>query len=639
MYTAPKSIKETFMEFWDKEYDEIFLSMAGLADIWEGPLEGSSAGMGEGTGTILAIKIFGDKIFIAQGGGLQTTIKVLSPNGVQIYNLGSQLSLMTHTAQDVYGSMAIISEDELILGYMYINLKLLFMAPYGIDLAGMWRNPSVKVVPVRVSSSSWVVALRSGQEWRLMITKKESPEDCLPCKTKENASRDRTSFTCREESYSRNALVIDGYTASRDDMGSGNVSLSVTAMGGYGNMEAIRKPPTDDKKCLEAIDEYTVAFNRSKISPADVGEIGQKMSSNCSKVLFLNMLQIVEYKSESTALYNRYIKNFISGNSDNMELFNDSKKLIQLILPMLSELKDTSSDSELLRDIFSDEVWWAPIWFIANRIKLTAEVNLDTNAYTFIHNVEYEDFIAVLVAAANISSVDYQGIPLKMGWVIMAGKNQTPVKYGKESVTYYRFPFAICTSTRPLCKMGAFDFRSVCEIETRADGVLVWTWVDKSTLSNKQYIILRCYKVSNDGILSTLAEETIGYTMSPVEDSAKAVSVDPEYGYWIVRDYYIKDSTNGGIGFVESKVAIPQEMGELYNTSQVSAYANCNEMGGTEGSSTSTRKYSDGLLDRHWDKFDLDDDKIESLAWGNNGPQYRFVSGYTGYQIHSASEL
>jgi len=637
LYSAPENIKSTFMEFWDKSYDEIFLSMAGMADIWEGPTE-DGFGYEDGTSTILAVKIFNDRIFIAQGGGLQTIIKVLSPNGVEIYDLGSQLNLMTHTSQDVYGSMAIINDHELVLGYMYINLKMLFMAPYGIELSGLWRNPAVKIVPTRVSSSSWIVGIRDNLNWTVFITKKESPEDCLPCDSKRKAARESVEFECREEKYGRHAMVISGYKASRAALGGGGASMSVTRMGGFSKMERIQKPVTDNKRCLEAIDQYVSVFNKAKISPSDVGEIGQKLTSSCSRVLYLSMLQIVEYKTQTTAMYNKYIKDILKGEMDNDWLHSKSKDLVQLISAMLSELKGTSADSELLKSIFSDQIWWGPIWFIANKDKLKKNGE-DVNAYNLLHNIKYDDFAEVMLMATSSANGNIETEPLPMGWIIMANKNKTPVKYGKSSMTYFRFPFSICTSTRPLFKVSNMDFRSICEVETRADGVYVWVWVDKSTLWNKQWMVLRCYKISNDGVSKVLDEVTIGYDMSPVDDSAKSVGVSEDNKYWVVRDYYLKDSVNGGIGYVESKVHISEDMQDIYSASSTFYYSNLNEMSGAEGSSTSTMKYKDGGLERHWEKFDLDDDKIKTLAWGNDGPQYSFVSGYTGYQIHVSGEL
>ena len=639
LYSSPEEINSTIMEFWDKDYDEIFLSMAGLANIWEGPVAEVDSPFMSGAGTILATKVYNDKIFIAQGGGASTLIKVLSPNGVEIYDLGSQANLITHTAMDVYGSMAVINDYEIILGYLYINLKMLFMAPYGIDLSGLWRNPAVKIVPVRVSSSSWIVGIRDSFGWSVMLTQKEGPENCLPCETKEEMASEHNGFSCSELQYGRHAMQITGYKASRSMLASG-ASLSVSNMGGYGKMERIKRVEHDNEKCFRAIDAYSNAFNRSKISPTDVGEVGQQMSTHCSKIMYLSMLQIVEYKARVQKMYNNYIADFISGTHDNEQLIADSEDLLQLIAGMLGELKNVSRDSTLLQSIFTDQIWWGPIWFTSNKDKIRADSDGNApNAYTLLHTIKYEDFVDVMIMAAA-AVAPYDGSePLPMGWVIMAGKNRAPVKYGKDSMTYFRFPFSVCTSTRTLFTCDNMEFKSICEVETRADGTIIWAWDDRSTLWNKQYLRLKVYKVSNDGVFLPIGELDIGYAMSPVDDAAKSVGISPDKDYWIVRDYYLIDSVDGGIGYVETKVAIPTDMQTIYNVSSTNTYANCNEMHGPEGSSTGTMKYDDGLLETKWEKFDLDDDRMDTPAWGNNGPQYTFVAGYTGYQIHSASEL
>lgn len=631
-----QKIDSIIRDFWDKDYDEIFLSMAGLADIWEGYLGEKNAYSSNSLPTILGIKIYNDKIFIAQGGGLQTFIKVLSPNGIQIYDLGSQLTLMTHTAMDVYGSMAVINDHEIVLGYMYINLSRLFMAPYGIDLATLWDNPSVKIVTSRVNDTSWVVMIRDYLSWRGMLVTRESPEDCLPCETKKRLSKNKDSFECEEIKYGRHALVVKGFTGSREDVDNG-VSLSVAGMNGMHKLKEIQPPENNDEECLKAIDQYVTAFNRQKISPKDVGLIGRQISNNCSRLMYTNMLEIIEYKQRSHDAYIDFAKQFVAGTQSIPDLINECKINVTLISTMLASLSELDDTSSFLRTIFRDKIWWGPIWFIANRATLEEKPNI--NPYRYLDGISYESFIDT-IKSAGISATPEEAPNLPMGWIVMARKGRKPVKYGRESMTYYRFPFAICTSTRTLFEIDAFEFNTVCEIETRADGMIVWAWDDRSTLWNKMWMRLVAYKLSNDGVFKKIDQIDIGYTMSPMEDSAKSVGIAEDNSYWIVRDYYLKDSINGGIGYVETKVDLAQDMKELYDTDQVSPYANINEISGMEGQAKGTVHYSNGMLEHNWEKYDLDDDRISRIpAWGNNGASFDFVSGYTGYQIHVSGEL
>ena len=634
-FTTPTEIKNIFDEFWDKSYDEIFTTMAGLADIWEGPVSGNRIQMDGGTGTIIGIQIYNDKIFIVQGGGLSTYIKVISPNGVEIYDLGSNLCLMTHTAMDVYGGMTVINDEELIVGYMYINLKLLFMAPYGIDLSTLWNNPVVKITPIRISSTSWVVAIRDSINWRVFSVQKESPEDCLPCKKKKAHSSKNAEFECKEENYSRQAMRISGYRANRSALATG-VGMSVCGMDGFGKMEKIPVPIPNNELCLEAIDEYTSLFNKQKISPTDIGMIGQKMSSNCSRVLYLNMLQIVEYKVQTKHQYEEYTTAFLKGEENNSQLVDDSEAIMSLISPLLVELKNTKRDSSLFKSIFKEQVWWAPIWFAFNRDKIVKDSRI--NAYTQASFVKYDDFVDVLMLASNAIEPE-ETAPLPMGWIIMAEKGDTPIRHGKHSMTYFRFPFALCMSTRTIFSVDNREFKAVCDVETRADGIYVWVWDDKSTLWYKQSPVLKCYKTSNSGVTKIIATHEVGYTMSPVDNKAQSVGISPNNDYWIVRDYYLKDSQSGEIGWVESKVAISADMKELYDSGAVSPYANINEISGIEGGAKGTMHYKDGGLESHWQRLDLDDNSVTQLAWGNDGPQYDFMSGYTGYQIAVSGEL
>lgn len=634
--TVEVQIENIIRDFWDKDYDEIFLSMAGLADIWEGYLGEETPYSATSSPTILGIKIYNDKIFIAQGGGMQTFVKVLSPNGIQIYDLGSQLTLITHTAQDVYGSMAVINDNELVIGYMYINLSRLFMAPYGIDLSTLWNNPSAKIVAVRVNDTSWMVMIRDYMSWRGMLVTRESPEDCLPCETKKKMAKNPDRFECTEINYGRQALVVRGFTASREDVDNG-ATLSVAGMGGMSKLKELKQPDSNDEECLKSIDGYILAFNKQKISPQDVGMIGRQISTNCSKLLYTNMLEIIEYKQISHSTYIDFMQTFIRGEQDIPALVSECKVNVTLISTMLVSLSELDDTSSFLKSIFSDKIWWGPIWFIANEEKLTQVEG--QNPYKLLDGVSYDAFIDT-IKSAGVAASPTEPPNLPMGWIVMAPQGRVPVKYGRESMTYFRFPFAICTSTRSLFEIDAFAFSSVCEIETRADGMIIWVWDDRSTLWNKMWIRLAVYKLSNDGVFTKIDEVDIGYTMSPAEDSAKSIGIAPDNSYWIVRDYFLKDSQQGGIGYVETKVDIPVDMKALYVSDQVSPYANINEISGREAGAMGTVHYSNGMLERNWEKYDLDDDKIARLpAWGNNGASYNFVGGYTGYMIHSSEEL
>ena len=157
-FITPDQVRSVFREFWDKSYDEIYTSMSGMADIWEGAIPGGG-GRATGSNAIFGIRTYGDRIYVMQG-GLQTLLKVFTPNGLEIYDLGTKLSLMVHNNRDIYGSFTVINETELVIGYLYVNLDMQFSAPYGHDLSTLWRSPSSKYSIARVSSSAWVWAVR-----------------------------------------------------------------------------------------------------------------------------------------------------------------------------------------------------------------------------------------------------------------------------------------------------------------------------------------------------------------------------------------------------------------------------------------------------------------------------------------------
>ena len=634
-FIPPAQIDGVFREFWDKTYSEIYTSMAGMADIWEGP--GNYQNSYAGAGTIIGMQYYNDKLFIVQGGGLQTFIKVISPNGVEIHLMNAQACLITHTPRDVYGSICVINDNELIVGYLYVNLELQFATPYGLDLSGLWDNPSVKITSARVNSTSWVTAIRSAGSIQFFLHSKASPEDCLPCSVKEAASSGAVKFSCVEENYSREAQVIGSFRASRSMMATG-ANMSVTSMGGMGFFEQKPMPQTNAAECIKVMDEYVSIFNKARVSPTDVGEIGQKMSRSCSRVMYGNMLQTIQYKKESEAMHDSYIESYISGEEDNGEIFTKSSALVALISPLLGELTSSISDNEMLRSLFSDQVWWAPLWFVDNQ-ELYVDTDSRLNPYSLLHTVDFEDFMEILINAASSMPPMSPSQPLPMGWIVMSDKNSAPVKYSRTSMTYFRFPFSICMSSTKLFSLGERDIDSVCDIETRPDGVIIWAWKDKSTLKNRMYMELKCYKVSNDGAFSEIGTVDIGYSLSPVDNSAKAVGLDDAKTHWIVRDYFLKDSTSGGIDYVETKVNISSDMSKVMNARNSMEYANVNEISGMEAGSKGTVHYSDGMLETDYDPLDLDNDFMGTPSWGNDGKQFEWVGGYSGYQIHSADLL
>jgi len=630
----PAQVRNIFREFWDKTYDEIYTSMSGMADLWEGPVEGGGGQM-VGVNSILGIRIFNDRIYVVQGGGLKTFIKVFTPNGMEIYDIGVRACLLTNSPRDIYGSITVINDDELIIGYLYINLTLQFSAPYGHDLSTLYKNPAAKYSVARISSTSWVTAVRDSQGWHVFLNTKANPEDCLPCQVKEDAAIGTPKFTCAEINYSQNAQVIGAYRASRSMLSSG-ANASISSMGGFGLMDSIPMPQTNPLDCLNTMDEYVALFNKARISPADVGNVGQKLSRNCSRVMYGNMLQTMQYKREVELEHDKYIEAFIQGTEDNSAFLTKMQALVGLITPLLGEIAGSLTDSEMTRNLFSDQIWWGPVWMVANSQEFVGTPNR-VNPYTLLHTVDFNVFIQTLIAAASALGGPQSFPSLPMGWVVMSDANTAPVKYSATSMTYFRFPFSLCMSTQKLFSTGNFDFDAICDVETRPDGVIIWAWNDNSTLNNKMHTQLKCYKISNDGVHRLIDTLTIGYEMSPVDSSAKSVGIDENKTYWIVRDYYLKDSQAGGIGYVETKVDISQDMTQILGVSSVTNYSNLNEVHGKD--IINSTYYSDGLLERNYEQYDLDDGFMGVPAWGNNGRQYDFVSGYSGYQIHSPDLL
>ena len=127
--------------------------------------------------------------------------------------------------------------------------------------------------------------------------------------------------------------------------------------------------------------------------------------------------------------------------------------------------------------------------------------------------------------------------------------------------------------------------------------------------------------------------------MSPIDSSAKAVGISPDKDYWIIRDYYLKDSVSGGIGYVETKVGISGDMTRIMGVSTVLNYCNVNEIAGAGPGLEGTTYYGDGLLETDYGHYDLDDSSVDPLFWKSDAKDYEWVAGYSGYQIQSLDLL
>ena len=100
-----------YREFWDKDYSEIFLTMAGIGDVWESP-SGNFENSFVGISTIGGIEIYKDKIYIVQGYGMQTIVKVISPQGIEIYGIGPTGILMKSCNRGLQGNLTVLNDDE-----------------------------------------------------------------------------------------------------------------------------------------------------------------------------------------------------------------------------------------------------------------------------------------------------------------------------------------------------------------------------------------------------------------------------------------------------------------------------------------------------------------------------------------------
>lgn len=612
-----ENVKKVFDEFWDAASADLNTGMYGLADIWEGPSRSGGPSTNSGSSMIFAIETYKDSVYILQGGGAKSWLKVVSPNGHRIYDIGIWMVHQLWNSQPKYFSLAVINENEVLAGNMYLNLEHQFCAPFGIDIDSMYRSPFFSVSNVAANSSAWISAIRDVNGFNIYVGSKASPEDCLPCYLRQGYI-DISDFSCSEELYSTNRFDMPGYEGD---------TLSYTD-NGYGRR--LPRPSMNPEKCMKAINNHSEVFNHVTVSPADVGRTSYAISKYCNSVMYKSMLKSAEYSSSSDKMKEDYINRLISGDpAANLKLLDESTRLTGLIGELLYGISSSLGDNYFTKSLFRDTSWWAPIWFTANKSKIR-ELNEGVSAYTLLHGVRMiEDFIPLL-QGASVEPLSVEESLDSMGWVIIGKKGSATVKFGKNNMTYFRFPNSTCISMRKIHTLPlSDDIDGFCGLETRGNGLILWAWrySDES--------VLKCYLYSNEGVFSEIASETIPSSFSPASGSTMGVSYSE--GTWIIRDYFL--SGRNKIDYVDIEVPTSREMDQLLGAETVLQYANLNEVTGG-WRVASARHHGDGTLDEEQGRFGLDDGSVMlDHTYYENAEAWSKMDSYFGYQIVSFDKI
>ena len=618
-----------YREFWDKDYSEIFLTMAGIGDVWESP-SGNFENSFVGISTIGGIEIYKDKIYIVQGYGMQTIVKVISPQGIEIYGIGPTGILMKSCNRGLQGNLTVLNDDELIVGYMYVNLKRLFSAPYGIDLGSLYGNKYWKISNSRVSSVAWVSGVQDLGGWSIALFKRAAMEDCFDCDIKKKLAAENKAFECEQID---NSFNLHGFSfakkATRSMIATG-VSMSISRMGGLELMDDIKPPSGDGVTCLQAIAKYQKVFKKQKPSASEIGNVGNLISEKCSSYMMRYVVEISSYRESVDQMYENYVEKSIRGDADANEwLIQNSRDVVSLIAPALSDITATAIDNNTIDLLFEDIVWWAPIWFIANPDKvLEGQIGA---AYNTARLIDRDNFIKALKNAAMSAPPLPSDSPFKVKWVLASPAGTKPAKFVKNTATFYSFPMGICYSADIIARADRDAFDWICEVETRADGMLIWAWKNVSPLNEKFDMVLKCFKVTNDGQFTEIASTHVGRWGTPLSGSAKAVAVSPDNTFFVVRDYYLKNSKTGPIAFTEVKVNINADMTEILNLPIVNHYANIDEVT-LDYMQTNIHHWNDGLFESDWSDFDLDDNTVRMMT-GQSIDYLSFVKGYSAYKV------
>ena len=622
-------VYQQYRKFWDTSYKEHFLTMAGIADIWESP-QGNFENSFNGIDTIGGLQIYKDRIFIVQGYGMQTLVKVISPSGIEVYGLGANAMIMKSCNKGLEGNFTVLNEDELIIGYLYVNLKRQFSAPFGIDLSELYGHKNWKVVNARINSTSWLNGLQGPDGWKLVVLKRSSMEDCFDCNLKRQLASASKKFQCEQEDRS---FTMRGFSfakrATRSMLQTG-VSTSITRMGGLSKMDDIPLPASSGAGCLYAIERYRDVFKFKNPNIQDIGEAGSLVSEKCASYMLQYVVEIGSYRDKTEYLYDEYTHKSINGDADTHEwLLKESKDALSTIAPALTDIVATSTDDGSLDALFSDIVWWAPLWFVMQDSKIKSIPIGD--AYAAARRVDKDSFISALKNAAKTAP----GLPKERNfgvkWVLTSQDGTKPTKLAKNTATFYSFPMGICYSMDLIATIDRKAFDWICEVETRADGLIIWAWKDKAEYEKRFDMVLKCFKLTLDGIFTEIASLDTGRDSTPLSGSAKSVSVSSDNTFFMVKDYYLVDGEKGPIDYTETKVEINADMTEILNLPVVNHYANLDEFT-LDFTMPNIYHWGDGMFEKDWKDFDLDDSQVRMME-SKKIDYATFIKGYSTYKV------
>ncbi len=613
-FATPIEIEETFSEFWNVPPIFSNTAMFGVVDIWEGPVAPGQVGRGinAGTNTVMGVETYKNNVYILQGGANYSWLKVITPDGTKIYDLTAYLCFMTQSIFPPYFSLTVLNEYEVIAGYYYLNLRHQFCSPYGLSVDDMYKNTAFNISNTRTSHGTWVSAVRDYGGWNVYVNSKTSPDNCLPCSVKKSVAK--VNFSCVEILFSSHVRELRGYETEQ---------LSYSQGPGYGSKIPLQAMnPTE---CMKALNDYAAVFNHIKISPDDLGEIGLQVSSNCSTVMYKNMVTVTEYKMRSQVMADEYIERLMSGDNDTTYLLGESKELTGLIGEFLYDISSSLGDNDFTKTLIEDTVWWASLWFTANKSDVQ-ELGEKESAYSLLSGIQLDDFVVLLLSLAAPNGGKTEESLNTMSWILVGKEGTTPIKMGKNNMTYFRFPSAQCISVKKIARIeNAFSIDGICSVETRANGILFWAW------KYEKHPILKAFLVSNDGVLSSVGEIVCDDAFSPVSGSAMAAS--DAGGTWIVRDYYLADFNQ--IEYVETEVEGGNELTALKESQMITNFANVNEVTGIP--LETNNNYGDGMLDDEHGRYGLDSGEVNKFyAPGGEGYAY---SGYSQLQLESGFRL
>ena len=412
------------------------------------------------------------------------------------------------------------------------------------------------------------------------------------------------SKKCKEESFTVEAGQFNMFGREQSLIGDKNFGLSVQRDGALGS--PIPEATGDMAGCVVAISKYKFIFNIATLEPSKIGTIGSIVSDKCPGIILKNLGEVLQYREDAISLYDTYLNSRTDdGLYDNEMLHSQSDKIVTKILPFIASLDITGANSNVFESIFSDMIWWAPIFF-----SFDTPSTANRNWYIEAGYQSAEAIATIMTAAAADADINLGNSIVENKYIIrkISESGDLIKKSGRNLTTFKMAGSGSCFASKILTSLKRDQVDVISEIEYRENGTLIWGFKYSIDYGNFYSDILLYFVPKNTSNAILIERIPLPAESQPIDGSAKSISKHGKV--WKIHDFFYDGSR---IKWTTVEVPVDEEL-DLIARAAVGSYAsNIGEFSASSDMNT-LNVLQDGrkIKQEDYDDKDLDDSSTRS---------------------------